>query len=131
MDKGLKFIGHVSFVGGIFISAFLSVGSLFNPSLNKNFFMLMILVVLGILIGILNITKKEQIGFLIASVALVNALFINVNTAYGNNMLNLFNILVPKLGDVIFNFVFNIVLLVVPASIIIGIRSVFKFAKEK
>ena len=74
------------------------------------------LFVLGIIIGLLNIADKEIQPFLLAAVALV------IVSAFGGSALASVRYAPELLG--------NMLLLFVPATIIVALRSVFAIAKK-
>ena len=78
-----------------------------------------ILVVLGLVVGHLNISDREAGKFLIASVALMLA---------GSARLE---ILFPSLGigSILSNILSSLVVLVAPAAIIVGIKTVYEAAR--
>ena len=76
-----------------------------------------ILVVLGIIVGLLNVTQKEASPFLMAGAVLV------IVSALGSNVLNI----IPAIGG-IFN---AMVALFAPATVVVALRSVFTMAKKK
>ena len=81
------------------------------------------------MVGIFNIKKREETGFLVATFALIG---VSAMTVWkGNPVLILFDVLVENLGTILVRFVDNIILLVVPAAVVIGIKAVWLFAIEK
>ncbi len=77
-----------------------------------------ILVVLGIIVGFLNVTGKEVTPFLLAAVALIIA------TSFGGAV---FEEAIPMLK----NILDAILALVVPAVIVVSLREVFEVARER
>ncbi len=75
-----------------------------------------LLVVLGLVVGLLNITAKETTPFLVASIALLLA-------GTGGR--------VAVLGAVINQILENIVLFVWPAALIVALRAIWVSAKGK
>jgi hypothetical protein len=80
-----------------------------------------IMVVIGLLIGILNIKDTESNTFLMAGVALV------IVSYFGGNVFATI-----KIGDVAFlaNFLNNMLVLFVPATIVVALKSVFSMAHD-
>jgi len=76
----------------------------------------MILVILGIIVGLLNVADKEVTPFLMSGAVLIIA------TALGQNALAT----VPYVGPV----VTALLILFVPATIIVAIKNVFNIAKN-
>ena len=67
MGKSLGIIGFWAFIIGLVIAV---IGGLVMPA---NEVLIVILVILGIIIGFLNITSKEKMLFLVAVIALIAA----------------------------------------------------------
>lgn len=80
---------------------------------------LTILVVLGLVVGFINITEKEVHGFLIAAIALML-----VGTLAKVESL-------PFIGLELQNSLNNIVFFIAPAALVVAIREVFLLASEK
>lgn len=83
--------------------------------------LLFVLLILGLVIGFVNITAKEVQGFLIASIAVMVATGIAglTNTAS-----------IGALGQILKSVSDHVVLLVAPASLIVALRAVYGFAAE-
>lgn len=77
---------------------------------------LWLLIFLGIIVGLLNITNKENSGFLLAAVALV------IVSYFGRTILMIIPVLASVLGALLILFV--------PATIIVALKSVFEIAKN-
>ena len=75
-----------------------------------------VLVVLGLIVGLLNITDKETQPFLIAGAVLV------IVSAFGSSALDA----IPVVGRILD----AILILFVPATVIVALKSVFSFAKN-
>jgi len=80
-----------------------------------------VLVIVGVIVGLLNITDKEAKPFLIAGVALVVVSFL------GGSVLS-----PVQVGGISFlqNILGNLLILFVPATIIVALKSVFSIAKN-
>lgn len=76
-----------------------------------------ILVLLGFMVGLFNLTTKETTPFLVASIALMLAGIVNLS-------------LIPKIGFFVRDMLSNIVVFVVPAAIIVGLKTVWKLASD-
>jgi len=95
-----------------------------DPNYSKtNAYVMLIMLVLGVLIGVVSITTKEVMPFLIATVALLVAASANVwyplNTIHG---------LLYDWASAIMDY---IVAFAAPAAVINAIRAVFAMAREK
>ena len=115
-------IGAWAFLLGIVIAvlagiagAFMNMTSALVPA---------ILVLLGIIIGFLNVTEKETREFLIASVAIV------IVSALGGASFLALDAGIVGLGTMI-NFILgNIMALVIPAVIIVAMKQIIAIAKD-
>ncbi len=86
------------------------------PSLQSQAWISWVLVLLGLIVGLLNITVKETTEFLVASIALLAA---------GNATI------VPVLGTGIISAVLdNILSLVAPAALLVAFKAVYACAKN-
>jgi chromate transport protein ChrA len=77
-----------------------------------------ILIILGLVVGFLNITSKETTGFLIASVALLVA---------GSAGLDK----IPLIGGWVYPILINIITFVTPAALIVALKAVYQLARKK
>ncbi len=75
------------------------------------------LIVLGLIVGFLNITAKETTEFLVATIALM---------AVGTAGLGV----IPTAGNVIKIMLLNIQAIVVPAALIVALKAVYALAQE-
>lgn len=76
-----------------------------------------VLVVLGIIVGLVNIAGKESHNFLLASVALLVA----GSAGYG---------VLPGVGDYLGAILTNISTFVAPAAVIVAVKAVYELAKK-
>jgi hypothetical protein len=110
MAKNGNTIGYWAFIIGVVITVITGLlGSLSSR-------WMVILVLIGLVIGFLNVTGTESSSFLMASVSLV------IVSAFGKNVLSA----VPMLGNVLD----AIMVLVVPATVIVALKSVHGLAKN-
>ena len=88
-----------------------------------------LLLILGAVVGLLNISEKETTAFLVATVALVVAsLGANVSGTAGTfSVLNV----VPGLGTLINAIVANIAIFAAPAAIIVAVKAIMNLAGRK
>lgn len=115
MAKGKKgnLMGAWAFLIGILLAiifGFISGG----PAL------IWILVIIGLIVGLLNVADSEAQTFLIAGAILV------IVSYFGSNVLETI-----KIANITFlqNILQNILMLFVPATIIVALKSVFSIAK--
>ncbi len=103
-------IGGWSFIAGVVIavlSAFIAV-----PEVG------LLLVVLGLIVGFLNVKDKDLGSFLIATIALLVAGTANLST-------------IPQVGTYIASILGNIQAFVAPAAIVAGLKAVSNIAYKK
>ena len=82
----------------------------------------LLLVILGLVIGFLNVGHKEVNDFLIAAIALT------LVGAGGSALINI-NILITPLGTVLNSIVSNIAALVAPAALVVALTAVYNLAR--
>ena len=75
------------------------------------------LVILGLLVGLFNLTAKETVPFLVAAIALMLAGIVNLG-------------LIPGVGLYLRSILSNIVVFVVPGAILVGLKTIWKLASE-
>ena len=103
-------IGHWAFLIGIVLAVIAGlVPQLQTPTVTW------ILVVLGLIVGLLNITAKEVTEFLVASVALILAADAAAD--------------IIALGVVVSTMLGNIVAFVFPAALIVALKAIWALAK--
>lgn len=109
----LETIGRYSFILGVIIAILVAfAGVEYAESIT------MLLVILGIIIGFLNITEKEVYNFLIAAIALL------LTGAAG-----LGELLV--VGEYLGPILTNISTLIAPAVVIVALKAVYSLGKER
>src|SRR3989338_6789199 len=88
-----------------------------------------LLVILGAVVGLLNISEKETTSFLVATIALIVAsLGATVSGLAGAfSPLNV----VPGLGTLINAIVANIAIFAAPAAVIVAVKAVMNLASRK
>lgn len=106
-------IGHYSFIAGIIIAVIVGLIPQFRGDIA-----IWIMVVLGIIVGLLNISAKEINSFLIAAVALIIA-----SSASALSLAVIWVGLTSILG--------NIIIFIAPAAIIVSIKAVVKLAEAR
>ena len=77
-----------------------------------------VLVVLGLVVGFLNITDKEIFNFLIATIALVAVGAANLSE-------------IPFIGLYLGHMVLNIAAFVAPAALVVALKAVYNLASNK
>jgi len=108
-------IGGYAFLAGLVIAVLAAV---YSPIANSGTFAL--LGVLGLIVGLLNISDKEVMLFLVASIA-----FMLAATSLGGVLA-----LTPGLGNYIPAVLRNIVVFIAPAAGVVAIKALYDVAKE-
>jgi len=75
-----------------------------------------VLVVLGLIVGFLNVTGQESQGFLIAAIALT------ISASALNSL--------PFVGDIVTNIMGGVVLFISPAILVVAVKALFETARE-
>ena len=107
-------IGSWSFIVGLIIALILGL----IPSLTGGPW-ISLLVILGIIVGLLNVTGKEVHGFLVASIAVMLA-------SGSSNIMGA----VPLVGSFLERILNNFVVFVAPAAIIVAIKELLTLARD-
>jgi hypothetical protein len=113
-----KKMGEWAFIVGIVIAI---VISLFSSSLSSDVqgWLVLLLVVLGLIVGFLNVTAAESTPFLIAAVALLL-------TGTAGSTLSI----IPRVGGYLEMIVKYIAVFVTPAAIVVALKSIQSMAKD-
>jgi hypothetical protein len=111
----LKTVGHWAFLVG---AALAILGSFFKSFLGDPT-LFSLLFILGIIVGLLNVTQKETTPFLVATIVLLIAGAVNLGA------------LVPSVGIHIRGILNNILVFVLPAAVIVALRTVWVLAKTE
>lgn len=111
--SGTQKVGFWVFLLGVVVSLAAAVLPL-GPGLTS------LLIVLGLVVGFLNVTSNETSTFLLAVVALV------IVNAFGGNILAH----VEVIGERLANVLGAIVVFVVPATIVVALRTIYSLAKD-
>ena len=116
-------IGRWSFVIGVVIA--LIVG-LFANSLSTDVhgWLILLLVVLGLLVGLLNISEKETTPFLVATAALL------ITSAAIKTKDGTILDIIPTVGLYLAAIVQEIAVFVMPAAIVVSLKAIQSLAKE-
>jgi hypothetical protein len=106
-------IAHYTFFVGLLIAI---VAGLFRNLISTEA-LVTTLVILGFIVGLFNLTAKETLPFLMASIALMLAGIVNLG-------------LIPGVGLYLRSILSNIVVFVVPGAIIVGMKTIWKLASD-
>ncbi|MCI0504104.1 hypothetical protein L0Y65_05340 [Candidatus Micrarchaeota archaeon] len=118
--------GQIAFLGGLAIAIIVGVLSSFVPA-NLMPIMMAVLFVLGLAVGLLNISDKEVGSFLLATVALLLAATSwNVSLVQS---LGLLGELGTTLAGMVAGFTSALIAFISPAAFIVAILAVYKIAQ--
>jgi len=106
-------VAHYTFFVGLLIAI---IAGLFR-SLIAPQVLITTLVLLGLVVGLFNLTAKETMPFLVASIALMLAGIVNLS-------------LIPVIGLYLRSILSNIVVFVVPGAIIVGLKTIWQLASN-
>ncbi len=106
-------LGHYSFIAGLIVAVIVAL----LPQARGDI-AVWIMVTLGVVVGLLNITTKEINSFLIASMALIIA-----SSASALSLAIIWTGLTVILG--------NVIVFVAPAAIVVSIKAVYALAQAK
>lgn len=118
-------VGAWAFLIGVILAVIigLSTTAIPIPSLTKySAYIYAILIVLGVVVGFLNVAGKDSQTFMIAGVILV------IVSQFGMDSVNK-SLIGIGLGDVIKSVFGALLVLFVPATIIVALKTVFNIAK--
>jgi hypothetical protein len=109
-------MGEMAFFAGVILAIIIGL----FPSALENYTTTVaaIFVILGLIVGFLNVGKGETINFLIAAIALMLA---------GTGGVAI----IPWMGKIIAAILINIVTFVAPAAIIVSLKAVYDLASKK
>ncbi|MBI2145700.1 hypothetical protein HYU18_05285 [Candidatus Woesearchaeota archaeon] len=117
-DSSLQSIGSWAFLLGVVVA--IIAGALL-PDKSTTPTVTSFLVLLGTVVGLLNVTTKETNSFLLASVSLV------LVTALGGSVVSG----VVSVGQYLGSMLDSILVFVVPATIVVALKSIFSLAERK
>ena len=116
-----KQIGNYSFIVGVIIALVLGLASAELGAAKA--WLWSILVVLGLIVGFLNVSGKDTKDFLLVTVALVVVAYAGSAQVSGWANVELIGKYLTGLFDSLLTFV-------VPASIVVALKEVYQLAKE-
>ncbi len=106
-------VAHYTFFVGLLVAI---VAGLFRTIVSPEI-LVTTLVILGIIVGLFNLTAQETTPFLIAAIALMLAGIVNLG-------------LIPGVGLYLRAILSNIVVFVVPGAIIVSMKAIWKLASD-
>ncbi|MGV8087377.1 MAG: hypothetical protein ACP5N1_07130 [Candidatus Woesearchaeota archaeon] len=109
-------IGSWAFIIGVIIALIVGIFSNTNNPIVTT-----ILILLGLIVGLLNVTGRETTPFLLASVSLVI-----VSSMGGNVFSN-----VAQIGGVLTSVLGTLITFVIPATIIVALKAIYALAHDE
>lgn len=120
-DMDMQKLGSYAFLFGVVIAVVAGIAAAFTGQVGGAAISL-ILVILGIIVGFLNINDKETVPFLVCAIALMTM-------GAGSYFLVIDNI-IKGLGTLIALIVSNIAVFVSPAAVIVALKGIYSLAKQ-
>ncbi|VVB78486.1 Uncharacterised protein [uncultured archaeon] len=118
-SKG-RVLGAWAFLIGVILAIVLGV-------FGTNSWILALLVIAGILVGLLNVTDEESSGFLLAGVSLVLVSWLGQDSLSAFATVSIGSL---QIGSMLIGILSALLILFVPATIIVALKSVFDLAKN-
>ncbi len=124
--KNMKHYGEYAFLAGVVLALLLGILSSTMPAGSAPV-VIMVLAVLGIIVGLVNITAKETHTFLVATIALLLAA-----TAWTPliTVLAIFGDMGTTVALWIGGFVTHLVAFISPAAFIVALKTIYLLAKD-
>jgi len=108
-----KGLGEWAFVLGVLLAVVAGLMSSLLPAGIVG----LALVVLGLIVGLLNIDKKETVNFLVAAIALMLTGLAQVEN-------------LPLVGQYLDSILGNILMFVAPAVLVVALKTIFSMGKD-
>lgn len=126
-NKEAHKLAHYAFFSGIIIAIITGLfknwyAGIFVTSYQANMFLGSTLIVLGFIVGLFNLKTQETTPFLIACIALMMAGIVNFGAILNFDAINI--------GAMLRNVMSNIVVFVVPAALIVSMKTIWKLASD-
>lgn len=112
-------VGELAFLACVVIAI---LAGLVAGTAATNPWILVLLVVLGLVVGFLNVSEKETTPFLVAAAALIIA---------GTASFSPIDSVVPGLGAALDNILNYIAVFVAPAAVLVALKAVYVLASKK
>ncbi|MBN2421032.1 hypothetical protein JXB27_02015 [Candidatus Woesearchaeota archaeon] len=120
--KKSKSLTDWAFLIGAVVSILVGIGAALQAGYASNKWIPVILVVLGLIVGLVNVTAKEVVGFLVAAIALL---------AFGSGGLSTLDTLIPKLGTLLGSSVQAFSFFVGAAAVVVALKAVWGVESKK
>jgi len=129
MKKGVRtaaLVGRYAFLLGVLLGVVWAIIAIINPVVATNTVVLSLLVILGILVGLLNISARETMPFLLASAVLV------IMFGFGATYLGIVGqgSAFDFIGKFLQGLLTYLMILVVPAGIVVALKELYAFAER-
>jgi hypothetical protein len=111
-------IGEWAFIGGLLLAVLAGIPEIFAPGLLGASLIAVVLLTLGLLVGLLNVTARETTDFLVAAIGLLL-----VGSAGIGGL--------PLVGPLVSQMTTNIATFVAPAVFIVAIKAVYEIASRR
>lgn len=102
-------LGHWIFLAGVFIAIVAGLVTGINATI------IWVLALLGLIVGIINVTMRDEVPFLVATTVLLIA----------SGSLNV----LPYVGETLSTILSYIVVFVAPAGLVVALKAVYAFAR--
>lgn len=128
--RGGFLLGPWAFLVGAVLALVIGVfnsGAFNTPFVGPEVYSLLlaILIIAGILVGILNVKSKESSKFLLAGLALVIVSFMGDSAISALETISVFS-----LGSILRSLLNALLILFIPATIIVALKSVFEITRD-
>lgn len=113
MSNGNK-LGSWAFLGGVVVASLLSLGmgGVYTRTL------VWVLFLLGLVVGLLNVTVKETHEFMVAGAVLTLVSYLGINVGVFTDT------------EIVLNMLRSILALFVPATVVVALQAVFELARN-
>ena len=120
-------MGEWAYLVSIVIAVLAGIGA--AAGFGASSWVAVLLVILGVIVGLLNISEKETTSFLVATIALIVA-SLGANVAGTAGAFSALNV-VPGLGLLVNAIVANIAIFAAPAAIVVAIKAIMNLASRR
>ena len=117
-----KKIGHYSFIGGVILAVVLGLVPASTLGTAAAAWLTSLLVVLGLVVGFINVTGKETKEFMMVAIVLIIAAFAGgASQILGE---------VQFIGQYLQGIFTNVLAFVVPATVVVGLKDVWSLGQN-
>ncbi len=110
--------GHYAFLAGVLLA--IIVGLFYEAAKNYSSAVVVVLVLLGLIVGFLNVTARETTEFLVAAIALMG----------GGAALESITV-IPVVGTVLYQILLHVAVFVAPAALVVALKAIKNLAESK